>query len=177
MYVITALISIILIIIISLILIPLNATLIYNSEKLTDFNLVLRWLKPLIKGIITKYEDKIIFSVYLFGKRVFTKNITANKSNDSNNYRLIKCIKFINITMQTLYGFKDPSITGMVCGAVNVISEYIDIDSAHNNPDFSTDIDYLNIKIVVKVNVVVSVLNLLKQKKQSLVMQELHMSK
>ena len=126
MYVFLFVISIIFLIIISLSIVPLSVTSSFDSEKLEDFQLILLWLKPLIKGIIKRDGDKIVLTLYLFDKKVLIKNLTSNKPKDTNTdkLRLVKAIKFLNIRLQTSYGFEDPSITGMVCGAIDIISEY-----------------------------------------------------
>jgi hypothetical protein len=178
MYILILLISIVLLIIIFLSIFPLNAMFSFNSEQLINFHLTLTWLKPLIKGIIKRHGNNTIITVYLLNRKVLVKNFSTNKSNgDDNKLGLIKSIKFVSITLQTSYGFEDPSITGMVCGAINMISEYIDSNDSVNNPDFSTDYDYFNFNVAVKVNVLVSFLNILKSKKSGLAMQELHVSK
>lgn len=181
MYVFLFVISIIFLIVILLSIVPLNVTSSFNSEELEleDFRLTLLWLKPLIKGIIKMDGNKMILKLYLFNKRILIKNLTTNKPKDADtdNFRFVKAIKFLNIRLQTSYGFEDPSITGMVCGAINVISEYIDSNDSWNNPDFSTDYDYFYINAQVKVNILLSIINLLKSKKTGLVMQELHVSK
>jgi hypothetical protein len=177
MYVLIFVIFVILLIIILLSMVPLNVKCSFDSDKLADFKLSLSWLRPLIKGIIKRDGNNAIFTLYLYNKKILSKNLTANKSNDTNNFKLIKYIKFLDVRLQTSYGFEDPSITGMVCGAINMISEYIDSKDSVNNPDFSTDYDYFNFNVAVKVNVLVSVFNILKSKKPGLVMQGLHVSK
>lgn len=177
MYVLIFVIFVILIIIILLSMVPLNIKCSFDSDELADFQLSLSWIRPLIKGIIKREGNNVIFTLYLYNKKILLKNITANKPNDTNNFKLIKYIKFLDVRLQTSYGFEDPSITGMVCGAINMISEYIDSNDSVNNPDFSTDYDYFNFNVAVKVNVLVSIFNILKSKNSGLVMQRLHVSK
>jgi hypothetical protein len=177
MYVFIFVIFVILLILILLSMVPLNIKCSFNSEKLADFKLSLLWLRPLIKGMVKRDGNNVIFTLYLYNKKILSKNLTAKKSKRTNNFKLIKYIKFLDVRLQTSYGFEDPSITGMVCGAINIISEYIDSNDSVNNPDFSTDYDYFNFNVAVKVNVLVSFLNILKSKKSGLAMQELHVSK
>ena len=144
---------------------PLKIIFKYNLEQLTNFHLMLSWLRPLIKGIIKRDENKIILTVYLFNKKILTKDLTKHKAKGTNNLRLVKSIKFDYVNLQTSYGFEDPSITGMICGAISLITEYVDLNNSCNNSNFSTNYDYFNINVVAKVNVVLSTLNLLKLKK------------
>jgi hypothetical protein len=141
--------------------------------------LTLSWLKSFIKGFVKTDEGKLILTVYLFNRKILTKKLPSNKKKPSNlsNLKLIRCIKFDNLTLKTSYGFEDPSTTGMLCGAINIISEYIDINNSCNNPDYSTDFDHFDIYILAEINLTHSLLNLIKLKKPSLVMQKLHASK
>ena len=165
MYALTVLVSIILLIIILLTIFPLKVVFKYNLEQLTNFHLMLSWLRPLIKGIIKRDENKITLTVYLLNKKILTKDLTNREAKGTNNLKLVKSIKFGYVRLQTSYGFEDPSITGMICGVISLISEYVDLNSSCNNSNFSTDHDYFNINVVAKVNVIVSTLNLLKLKK------------
>jgi hypothetical protein len=180
MYILVVFISIILLIAILLSTYSLKIDFSFDSKQLNDFKLTLSWLKPFIKGFVKTDENKLVLSVYLFNRKILTKNLTSNKPNkpsNFNNLKLIRSIKFVNLTLKTSYGFEDPSITGMLCGAINILSEYIDINNSCNNPDFSTDFDHFDIYILAEINLLVTLLNLIKLKKPSLVMQKLHVSK
>ena len=177
MYILVILISIILLIVILLSVYSLKVDFSFDSQQLEDFQLTLSWLKPFIKGFVKTDENKLVLAVYLFNKKILTKNLTSKKPSNFNNLKLIKSIKFVNLTLKTSYGFEDPSITGMLCGAINIISEYIDINNSCNNPDFSTDFDHFDIYILAEINLAVTLFNLIKLKKPSLVMQKLHVSK
>jgi len=177
MYILVVLICIILLIIILLSIFSLKVNFSFDSQQLPDFQLTLSWLKPFIKGTVEMNENKLALTVYLFNKKILTKNLTSNKPSNFNNLKFIKSIKFVKLTLNTSYGFEDPSITGMLCGAINIISEYIDTNNSCNNPDFSTDYDHFNIYILAEINLTVSFFNLIKLKKPSLVMQKLHISK
>lgn len=59
----------------------------------------------------------------------------------------------------------------MICGVIDLISNYIDLNEQFNNPNFSTEYNYFNINVVAKINVISTLFNLLKLNKPGFDMQ------
>ncbi|MBC2581081.1 hypothetical protein HGI79_12440 [Clostridium sp. DJ247] len=109
------------------------------------------WLSPFFKAIIENENEKIILTVYVFHKHILRRNIKL-QGNNSNKINFIRQLKPTYVNLQTSYGFRDPSLTGIICGVINLVSEYMDLDSVYNDPHFDIDDTYFNINAQVNVN-------------------------
>lgn len=136
----------------------------FNSEEYPNFSFVIEWIFSTFKIIINKHANDTKLSFYLFNKRIFTKSIQKKKTNKRFNYNLLKGIELDYIKLKTSYGFEDPAITGMVCGAIDLISAYVNLKDLYNNPDFSMNSSYINIVAETKINVLSTFINILKSK-------------
>lgn len=167
MYIFAALLFIILLIVIMLAVFRLKVQFNFNSEGHPNFELIISWLNPLIKGIVTMDGSKPVIKLYLFDKKILTKHVRAkgqNKKNYANKLNLFKVIKPEYFYLETSYGFDDPAVTGMIYGAIDLISVYIGLTDLYNNPDFSTSSTYINISALVELNMLSTLISLLKQK-------------
>ncbi|MCG4580631.1 hypothetical protein [Clostridium cochlearium] len=63
---------------------------------------------------------------------------------------MLKELKPSYAEINTSYGFSDPSNTGVTYGIINLLSQYINFDVFHNNPNFSMDYDYFDITTIMK---------------------------
>lgn len=132
----------------------------FNSDK-SNMNLTLLWLYPFIKAVVTNEENRLILTVYLFKKSIFRKALKGRKQK-SNNLELIKQVNPTDVTVNTSYGFRDPFVTGIACGAINIAAQFIDIDSISQNPDFVTDRDYIYVNATAKVKLGSALVNMYK---------------
>lgn len=157
------LVSILLIILIFITLVPLK--IMFNSDENFDFHILITWLKPFLKVIIQNKDTVIFMSVYLFNKKILTKPVRAKarkekKSNIKNKLYYLRQIKPYYFNVYTSYGFKDPSITGIICGIINSFEELLDLENICNEPNFITENDYFNVNGIVKLHVVSVIINL-----------------
>lgn len=164
-----------------LITVPLKIAFAFNSEEFTNVNLIATWLKPLFKIVIVKTDEKMFYTLYLFNKKVLTNNLTSKTLNHPKDYvkkiQLIRNLKPHSIDIKASYGFEDPSVTGMVCGAINLASNYLGVNVLYNNPDFNMDYNYFNISGAAEVNAISIITMLLKLRKSNLAMQPLYANK
>lgn len=165
MYIVVSLIFIILLsLIILLSVFHLKIMLQFNSGQYNNLNLKISWLYPMFKGTITSEVNSNIVSVYLFNKKIFTKNIKSKKRNNKLSLDLIKSIKFDYFKVRTSYGFENPAITGCFCASISLIFNYLKIKELYNTPDFSMDSNYINLNAETKINVISTLINLFKLK-------------
>lgn len=139
-----------------------RVTFVFDTEK-SDMNATVSWLYPMIKVIATMENNKPKLSFYLFKKFVFSK-VIKKKHQTKNRINILKVTNPQDIQIMANYGFSDPLVTGITCGAIGVASQLINIDSLGNNPDFTTDNNYIYIDAAAKVNLGSAIVNLFKQK-------------
>jgi len=139
----------------------LRVKVVFDTER-TDLHLTLLWLYPFIKVLVTIEDTKPVLSFYLFKKNLFKKIIKKGKSKSS-GVQMIKIINPKHVSINANYGFRDPSTTGIACGAINVASQFINIESINHNPDFITESDYIYLNATANVNLGTALINLLKQ--------------
>ncbi|OFI05840.1 hypothetical protein CLOACE_15350 [Clostridium acetireducens DSM 10703] len=149
---------IILLILLLIIIFPVKIIFDFNS-KVFKFNVKILWLYPFFKATINE-NSKGILEFYLFNKKVLTKNLIKNLKY-KHNIKFIKQIQPKYFNLQLSYGFKDPSITGVVCGSVYALSKCINITNLCNNPNFNVDSTYVNVSGLMEFNVISTGLKLL----------------
>lgn len=163
MFILTFIISILLIFLLLLVLIPFKITFSVISEQESKINLIFSWISPFLKGELIDYSlNHATFAIYLFNKKVGNKNFKFKfKNNNTNKLDIFKSIipKYVNI--ETYYGFEDPSITGFLCGIINLIPDYSEASVIYNNPDFTTDTSYFNGRGVIKINIFSAIIKLI----------------
>lgn len=123
-----------------------------NSEQLPELRMVFTWLKPLFRGTVEKNDDGVLLKIYLFNKGILTQNIRSQGTSIGEIFNTLREAHLRSIKINASYGFEDPSITGMFFGAVNLVSEYLDIDVEYNRPDFNLWDDYFSIKATAEAN-------------------------
>jgi hypothetical protein len=143
--------------------VSLRLKFIFDTEK-SNMNLKLFWLNPFLKVLITMENMKPIFRIHLFNKEVYKGSIRENK-NKTNGRDLIKVVKPKEIHINTNYGFRDPFTTGVACGAINVASQLINIDSIQQNPDFMAEADYFRLDATANLNIGSTLINLYRANK------------
>lgn len=134
------------------------------DTKRENMLLTLLWLYPFLK--VTAESDAAApqLSVYLFNKKVYGKTVSIKKTSKANKAGLIKSVCPSDMHLDVSYGFRDPSITGITCGAIHAASGLINFASIEQNPDFVTDSDYIYMNATAKVNIGNTFLQFLKSK-------------
>lgn len=139
----------------------LRINFVFDTDK-TDMNMTLLWLYPLIKIIVTMEDAKPALSFYFFNKHIFKKTIKKGR-NRSSGMDLIKITNPKDICITANYGFRDTFTTGITCGAINIASQLINIESIKHNPDFTTENDYIYLDATATINLGTAFINLLRQ--------------
>ena len=139
------------ILIILLFTITLRVKLLFDTVS-EDMNATLLWLKPFIKVSLTVRNTKPMYILYLFNKRILEKTLRPGK-NKINRLDLIKLTDIRDININTSYGFRDPFTTGIACGAIHIASQFINIESIKQTPDFTAQNDYIYFDAIAKVNI------------------------
>ncbi|QGU94858.1 DUF2953 domain-containing protein [Clostridium bovifaecis] len=169
MYIFSTLLLIILIIIFLLAIVPLKVSFNANSAESVNFHFIASWLNPVLKGTIVKDYGGVLLKVYLFNSKVLARDLKT-KSDSKGFLDKINFIKSLHPKFERLeasYGFEDPSITGMIYGALTLLSPYIKSDTLYNNPDFTMTDDYFYFDALFEINVFSLALTLFRYNKRS----------
>jgi hypothetical protein len=126
-----------------------------------------RWLFGLVKFIVYKYEDKPKIKIVICGLKVFSKKLiednekkkpdkkerSKKKSKSKRSFGkdlLLEFFKYfkdiINIVkpkyfkISGVYGFEDPSLTGMLLGIISIIKGAVPKAQIYVEPDFEEEL-------------------------------------
>ncbi|MCX8130956.1 MAG: hypothetical protein N3I35_12770 [Clostridia bacterium] len=167
MNIVLTLLAVVIFLVILLFITALRIIFTFNSDK-ENINLTLLWLYPFLKAVITNEGPKLMLSVYLLNRNIMKRELGVGKSKiRANKLELIRQVKTTDANVSVSYGFRDPFITGVACGAINIASQFINIDSVNQNPDFVADNDYIYVDATAKVNLGSALLNLYRTHKNS----------
>lgn len=151
-----------LIFILLLFLFALRIKLVFNSDK-PEINMKLLWLNSFICAFITIENTIPILKVYLFNQLILKRTMKKGKNRHS-GMELVKLSNPRDIHVNVHYGFRDPFTTGIACGAINMASQFINIDSMDQTPDFLSMNDYIYLDATAKVNLGSTLIKLLMSK-------------
>ncbi len=153
------LLMIVLLLVVLLFTVKSKVDFIFNSSS-SDMHLTLFWLYPLLKSVITREDNSPVVTVYLLNKRILTKKI-HRKQNASGKESVLKNLHPTDIHVDTQYGFRDPFITGLACSAIALASEFFNVESLNQKPDFLAINDYINLDATAKLNLGYSLIKLI----------------
>ena len=131
----------------------------YDSAR-SDMHLTLRWLHPLLRSVIVKEGNGFLLLVYLLKKRVLAK-LMKPKQYTKRSGNILKSLKPTEIHVNTQYGFRDPFVTGLACSAVSAVSQFLNVESLHQKPDFMANSDYVSLDATAKLNLGYSLMKLI----------------
>lgn len=131
-----------------------------------NIQLTLLWLYPFMKVTAESNDDAPLLSVYLFNKRVYGRKISLKKTG-TRNADFVKSVSPSDVHFDISYGFRDPFITGITCGAIHAASEYMSFVSIKQSPDFVANNDYVYMDATAKVNIGNTFIHFLKSKTQT----------
>jgi hypothetical protein len=117
----------------------------------SDVHLTLLWLYPFIRSVITRGDNGFVLTVYLLNKRILTRQI-KQKQNLYGNKTALKSLNPTDIHVNTQYGFRDPFVTGLACSVVSAVSQFFNVESLQQRPDFLAVNDYVNLDATAKLN-------------------------
>ena len=153
------LLTLVLLLIVLLFTVKSKVDFIFNSTE-SDMHLTLFWLYPLLRSVIARENNSFILTIYLLNKKVLTKQINRKK-NVSGNESILKGLNPTDIHVNTQYGFRDPFVTGLACSAVIMVSEFFNVESLQQKPDFLAINDYINMDATAKLNLGNSLMKLI----------------
>lgn len=135
--------------IILLFIIPIKTDFVFDTEN-SIMQLTALWLYPLLMAIVTFENGKPILNIHVFGKHVI-KKIIRKKTGTGHGMDYLRATEPEDIRIKAHYGFSNPFNTGITCGAVNMVSQLINISTFENEPDFLTDKDYVYLNVSAKI--------------------------
>ena len=148
------LLAIILLLIYLLFAVALQVLFSFNSDK-ENINITILWLFPFLKAVVTIENENPVLIIHLFNKKVFKRELMQGGRERTKKHfslKLVRQVKPWDIHISASYGFRDPSVTGIACGAMNIATRLISIESLEHSPDFMTDKNYINIDASAKLN-------------------------
>jgi hypothetical protein len=106
-----------------------------------------------------------MLKVYLFKQLIMKKTLKIRKKKYG-GMELIKLSDPKDVHVNVQYGFRDPFTTGVTCGVINMASQFINIDSINQTPEFMSDDDYVHLDATAKVNLGSTLIKLIKTRMQ-----------
>jgi hypothetical protein len=150
-----------LLLLLTILLFTVTSKVNFNFDSVTsDINLTLLWLYPLIRSVIVKKNNEFTLTVYLLNKRILTKQI-KRKQDVSDNKNVLRSLNPTDIHINTQYGFRDPFVTGLTYTAISMVSQFFNVKSLRQSPDFLTMNDYINLEANAKLNLGNSLIKLM----------------
>lgn len=150
-----------LLLLLTILLFTVTSKVNFNFDSVTsDINLTLLWLYPLIRSVIVKKNNEFTLTVYLLNKRIMTKQI-KRKQDVSDNKNVLRSLNPTDIHINTQYGFRDPFVTGLTYTAISMVSQFFNVKSLRQSPDFLTMNDYINLEANAKLNLGNSLIKLM----------------
>lgn len=150
----------------------INARVVFSYD-MSDMkmNASLFWLYPLFKAELTANNAKPVLQMYLFQKRIYQTDMenAKHKENKSkmNKIELIRSAAVSNVDVEVSYGFFSPFATGIVCGTLDILTQYVAIDTFNQRPDFTADDGHLAIDASAELNVGRTLQNLMSAYRQN----------
>ena len=155
---------ILVLLLIAVLIFTVAANVIFEFDSLKeDMSLAIIWIYPFLKAVVTKKDQSPYVTVYLFNKSIFSKQLNTGKKPKYDLKRLASIVKPFDVRLNTGYSLGDPFMTGVACGAINMASQFINIDSIEQNPDFTSVNDYICVDATAKVNIGRAIVNFIKQ--------------
>lgn len=150
-----------LLLLLTILLFTVTSKVNFNFDSVTSgMNLTLLWLYPLIRSVIVKKNNEFTLTVYLLNKRIMTKQI-KRKQDVSDNKNVLRSLNPTDIHINTQYGFRDPFVTGLTYTAISMVSQFFNVKSLRQSPDFLTMNDYINLEANAKLNLGNSLIKLM----------------
>ncbi|HEX2926076.1 MAG TPA: hypothetical protein VHP38_07455 [Ruminiclostridium sp.] len=131
--------------IILLFFIPLKMDFVFDTDS-SKLQLTGLWLHPFIMALITLENRIPVLNLSVFGKQILKKKI-MKKTGTPHSIDYIRAIDPEDIQISARYGFRNPFDTGITCGAVNLVSQIINISFFENTPDFLAENDYIYLNV------------------------------
>ena len=155
------------VVVILLFTIALRVKIVVDTCK-TNLNMTLLWLHSFIKALVTIEDSKPMLTLYLLNKKLFKRRLFKQRIKSSkgklSGMDFIKVLDSRDVHVNAQYGFRDPFNTGITCGAISAASQFINIDSINQLPDFTTENDYVYLDAKAKVNIGSTLIKLIKFK-------------
>ncbi|NFJ83497.1 DUF2953 domain-containing protein [Clostridium botulinum] len=166
MYLLNFILILIIILFLLLIFIPLNINLYINSEQIYNSYIDFSWLYPFLNIRLFVNDDNIFIKIYVYKKSFKIKQIQFGniKSNHTikDKINIFRSLNLDYLYLDTYYGFNDPLITGILCGFINLIPNYLGKNEIYNNPNFMVNDSYFNAKAFAKINIFYAIIKILK---------------
>ena len=141
----------------------LKLLFIFDTDS-ENMDLTFFWIYPLLKVEVNIVSKKPVITVFLFRKKIYSNEMKAKKGRPS-GLTLARSIKYHHLCITSNYGFQDKFTTGIACGAVNVASKFVDIESFENIPDFMSMNDYIYLKVTTEINILSAISSYIKVNK------------
>ena len=161
--IVSVIIAILAILIVLLFIVPLKTDFVLDTDN-SILQATALWLHPFIMARVTLENNRPVIDMYLFEKHLLKKTI-KKKAGKGHSIDYLRAIDPEDIQISTHYGFYNPFNTGITCGAVNMVSQLINISTFENEPDFLADKDYIYLNASAKIYMGPAIMELLKKRR------------
>lgn len=123
------------------------------DTDIARIDLTLDWLYPFFKATVENSPSGPMMKIFIFKGLVYEHHLLSGSGNtDKDRMRLFRMAKPENIRISADYGFSDPFVTGIACGAINAASSNLKTVSLRHNPNFASGRDYVQMKATAGIN-------------------------
>jgi hypothetical protein len=147
--------------------VPLKVDFTLDTDN-TSIKLDVLWLYPFAKALVTMKNSKPVLDLYILKWHMLKEhslNMDMNKGSQLlSRMDYLRAINPDNVQVCARYGFSNPFGTGITCGAVNLVSQLIDVEFIENEPDFRSEEDYLYIDATASILPGPAIVRIFKQK-------------
>ncbi len=158
--IVSVIIAILAILIILLFVVPLKTDFVLDTDN-SIVQATALWLHPFLMARVTLENNNPVLNLHVFGKHLLKKTI-KKKAGKGHSMDYLKAINPEDLQISTHYGFCNPFNTGITCGAINMVSQLINISTFENEPDFVSDKDYVYLNASAKIYIGPAIMKILK---------------
>jgi len=127
---------------------PVKLSFLLDSDK-NELHSSMQWLS-LLQVEAEMAPSRPHISVYLFGKKLFSKLIMKRKKA---NHTVLSALSLQNTRIKAYYGLHAPHLTGIFNAVISMLASFIDAESFEQYPEFIPAHEYLKIQGSANLNV------------------------
>lgn len=153
--------SLILLLVLKVFTQALNLRFLFNLDA-NGASARILYLYPFVNISVELKKDKPFLTFYIFKLRIFRKELKMNRK--KGNRALLRAADAKDIRIRVSYGFRDPFITGLVCGALNMAEGFLKTARFSQYPDFVPPEEYVYLDGTANIHLGHTIANYVKNK-------------
>lgn len=140
---------------------PIVISFFLDTNKM-DMHATVKWIPFIrIEGRVINY--RLFITAYFFRKKIYAKFMKPREKGKSRK-ALFESMELSNTSAQITYGFNEPHLTGVFCGAADFIGSLIRSADIELEPVFIPENEFLRITAKTYLNAGRTLINMLSTK-------------